>query len=59
MVAHLLRDGGALLYHQRFTPTQEAKRAVFEDIELFYNDKRLHAALDYASPEQFELSQDR
>lgn len=59
VVAHLLRDGGALLYHQRFTPTQEAERAVFEDIAMIYSCKRLHAALGYASPERFELSQGR
>ena len=48
-----------MVYHRRFATKQEAKRAVFEYIEMFYNRKRLHAALGYVSPEQFELSQKR
>ncbi len=48
-----------MVYHRRFATTQEAKRAVFESIEMFYNRKRLHAALGYVSPEQFELNQNR
>ncbi|MCX5690067.1 MAG: IS3 family transposase, partial [Planctomycetota bacterium] len=48
-----------MVYHCRFATKQEAKRAVFEYIEMFYNRKRLHAALGYVSPEQFELSQNR
>ena len=48
-----------MVYHRRFATKQEATRAVFEYIEMFYNRKRLHAALGYVSPEQFELSQNR
>ena len=43
-----------MAYHQRFTTKAQARAAVFEYIEMFYNRKRLHAALDYLSPEQFE-----
>jgi len=43
-----------MVYHERFATKQEARAAVFEYIEMFYNRKRLHAALDYLSPEQFE-----
>jgi putative transposase len=32
----------------------EARRSVFEYIEVFYNRKRLHSSLGYVSPEQFE-----
>lgn len=35
---------------------QEAKTAIFEFIETFYNKKRLHSALGYKSPEQFEAA---
>ena len=43
-----------MVYHQRFTTKAQARAAVFEYIEMFYNRTRLHAALDYLSPEQFE-----
>lgn len=37
-----------------FENQEEAKAAVFEYIEVFYNRKRLHSTLGYLSPEQFE-----
>jgi transposase InsO family protein len=33
---------------------EEAKRSLFAYIEGFYNRKRLHSALGYNSPEEFE-----
>ena len=45
-----------MVYHERFTTMTQARTAVFEYIEVFYNRKRLHAALGYLSPEQFEAS---
>ena len=33
---------------------QEARQSLFRYIELFYNRKRLHSALDYCSPTEFE-----
>lgn len=43
-----------MVYHEHFATKEEARAAVFEYIEMFYNRKRLHAALDYLSPEAFE-----
>jgi len=40
-----------------FARREEARAAVFEYIEMFYNRQRLHAALDYLSLEQFEARQ--
>ena len=37
-----------------FVTRAEARTAVFEYIEAFYNRQRLHSALGYLSPEQFE-----
>jgi len=43
------------LVHDRDYHTQDEARAeVFEFIEVFYNRQRLHQALGYVSPEQFE-----
>jgi len=43
------------LVHDRDYHTRDAARAeVFEFIEVFYNRQRLHQALGYVSPEQFE-----
>jgi putative transposase len=43
------------LVHQcSFPNIQAARLAIFDYIELFYNPKRLHSALDYQSPVDFE-----
>ena len=43
-----------MIYHTTFNTRQEAKLAVFEYIEIWYNRKRKHSALGYLSPEEFE-----
>jgi putative transposase len=40
---------------QRFATRAQARTAIFEYIEGWYNRKRLHSALDYLSPTEFEL----
>lgn len=40
--------------HQPFASREQARTAIFEYIEVFYNRQRLHSALGYLSPEQFE-----
>ena len=43
------------LVHLRCFPSREAARsAVFEYLEVSYNRRRLHSALDYMSPEGYE-----
>lgn len=37
-----------------FASKDEARSAIFEYIETYYNNQRFHSALDYQSPRQFE-----
>ena len=46
-----------LLDRRRFTNQVEARMAVFEFIEGWYNPHRRHSALDYQSPINYERSQ--
>jgi len=41
-------------WHHTFQDRDQARAALFDYIELFYNRQRRHAALDYQSPVQFE-----
>ena len=43
-----------LTHHFKFGTREEAKGAIFEYIEIFYNRKRLHSANDYMSPVNYE-----
>lgn len=43
-----------LLARHRFKTRAEAKMAVFEYIEGFYNPHRFHSAIGYLSPVNFE-----
>jgi transposase InsO family protein len=43
-----------MIYHCKFKTRREAKLAVFEYIEVWYNRKRKHSTLGYLSPEEFE-----
>lgn len=45
-----------MVYHTRFATRAQARAAVFDYIEVFYNRQRLHAAIGYVSPVQFEAS---
>jgi putative transposase len=47
---------GELTGADDYATRQEAQTAIFEFIEVFYNRKRLHSALGYKSPEQFEAA---
>src|SRR5256714_4099343 len=43
-----------VVYHQRFATFAEARSAIFNYIETFYNRTRLHSSLAYRSPIAFE-----
>ncbi|NNB97084.1 IS3 family transposase, partial [Corallococcus exiguus] len=43
-----------LVYITRFKTREAAKQSLFEYIEVFYNRKRLHSALGYVSPVEYE-----
>jgi len=43
-----------MVHENQFRTPDEARAAVFEYIEIFYNRQRLHQSLDYQAPEQFE-----
>ena len=42
------------LHRYKFRTRDEARREIFEYIEIFYNRTRSHSALGYTSPETFE-----
>ena len=39
---------------ERFDSYADAKEKAFDYIEIFYNQKRRHSALDYVSPAEYE-----
>ena len=43
-----------LTYWNNYRSREQAKRSIFEYIEIFYNRQRLHSALNYLSPVEFE-----
>jgi len=43
-------------YLTRFKTRDEARQAIFEYIEVFYNRTRLHSSLGYMSPVEYEKS---
>ncbi len=44
-----------LTYWENYNTKEEAKRSIFEYIEINYNRKRLHSTLGYLSPVEFEI----
>lgn len=42
------------VYQNRYETREEAKRSIFEYVEVFYNRQRAHSFLGYFSPEEFE-----
>ena len=46
------------VHEARFRTRADARAAVFEYIEVFYNRQRLHQTLGYVSPAAFEARRD-
>jgi transposase InsO family protein len=44
-----------LVYTRRFATRAEAREAIFEFVEVFYNRRRRHSTLGYVSPAEFEM----
>ena len=43
-----------LIHHQKLETRDQARKLIFEYIEVFYNRERLHSANGYRSPVDFE-----
>lgn len=43
-----------LVHHRRYRTREEARRDIFDYIEVFYNRERLHSSLGYVSPAHYE-----
>lgn len=43
-----------LTHRTKYRTREEARRSIFEYIEIFYNRKRLHSAIGYCSPVEYE-----
>jgi transposase InsO family protein len=43
-----------LVFHEQYQTRNHARRSIFDYIENFYNGKRIHSAIGYASPNEFE-----
>lgn len=43
-----------LIYGSKFETVKEAKSAIFEYIEIWYNRKRMHSSIGYRTPEEME-----
>ena len=44
-----------LIYHQNFANRDEARSAIFDYIEVFYNQQRTHQTLGYKTPNEYEM----
>lgn len=44
-----------MVHHLTFDTREQAKAAIFDYIEVFYNRQRAHATLNYKTPTQFEF----
>jgi len=45
-----------LVMHCDYKTRDDARVSLFDYMEVFYNRQRLHSALDYQTPDGFELA---
>lgn len=45
-----------LIYRVNYKTKEDAKKAIFEYIEVWYNRKRIHSSIGYKTPTQYEES---
>lgn len=45
-----------LVHENRYLTRAVAKQSIFEYVECYYNQKRLHSAIDYKAPIELELA---
>jgi len=45
-----------LTHHADYQTREEARASIFEYIEVFYNNQRLHSSLGYVTPAAYEQS---
>jgi len=43
-----------LIHGQKYETREEASKAIFDYVEVFYNSQRLHSSLGYQTPEMFD-----
>ena len=43
-----------LVNHEEYQSREEAKASLFESVEVFYKNQRLHSSLKYATPVDYE-----
>ena len=43
-----------LIHNKKYATVAEARRNIFDYVEVFYNREILHSTLGYMSPEEFE-----
>jgi putative transposase len=44
-----------LTHHEDYQTRQQARASIFEYVEVFYNNQRLHSSLGYVTPAAYEL----
>ena len=44
-----------LIYHENYRTINQAELSIFEYIEIWYNKQRIHSALGYLTPYEYEM----